>query len=107
VASILPPAHGRKVDVVALPVDIPDHLTPLPYLLDPLPEQGMILRAEVSDWVNIIGFPSGRSSAGHFAIWVKGAIASDMEIDHDQLPCFLSTHVLVPRACGTMSPNDL
>lgn len=49
----------------------------------------MILRAEVSDWVNIIGFPFGRSSAGYFAIWVKGAIASDMEIDHDQLPCFL------------------
>jgi hypothetical protein len=83
------PVHRRKVDAVALPVDIPSHLTPLPYMLDPPSGQTMVLRAGVSDWVNIIGFPFGKSSAGYFAIWVKGAIASDMEIDHDQLPCFL------------------
>lgn len=83
------PVHRRKVDAVALPIDIPGQLTPLPYVLDAPSGQSMILRAEVSDWVNIIGFPFGESSAGYFAIWVKGAIASDMEIDHDQLPCFL------------------
>ena len=81
--------HRRKVDAVALPIDIPGQLTPLPYVLDAPSGQSMILRAEVSEWVNIIGFPFGESSAGYFAIWVKGAIASDIEIDHDQLPCFL------------------
>ena len=93
--------HHRKVDAVALPVEIPEHLTPLPYTLASPQGQSMVLRAEVSDWVNIIGFPFGKSSAGYFAIWVKGAIASDMEIDHDQLPCFLIDSRTRPGQSGS------
>jgi hypothetical protein len=79
------PRLGRKVDVVALPLsglDMELH----PYRVD---SGALQLRAQVSDFVNIIGFPFGRAAGGAFAIWTKGAIASEPEINFDDLPCFL------------------
>jgi len=43
----------------------------------------------VADFVNIVGFPFGVTAAGAIAIWTKGAIASEPEIDFDMRPCFL------------------
>jgi hypothetical protein len=80
------PEFGRKVDVVALPLTNTQGTQVLPYELDP-PER--LLRALVSDFVDIIGFPFGRTAGGAVAIWTKGAIASEPEMDFDGLPCFL------------------
>jgi len=38
--------------------------------------------------VSIIGFPFGFSSYGKFPIWKTGQVASDLDIDIDQLPLF-------------------
>lgn len=81
------PRFGRRVDVVALPLrDLGDEVELHPY---PLDSGAMQLPARVSEFVNIIGFPFGRAAGGAFAIWTKGAIASELEVDFDDLPCFL------------------
>ncbi|WSR00173.1 serine protease [Streptomyces sp. NBC_01210] len=80
------PEYARRVDVVALPLTNTSGVHILPYEEEFMQTR---LRAGVSDWVNIVGFPFGESSGGSVAIWTKGAIASDMEIDYNLLPCFL------------------
>lgn len=80
------PAYGRSVDVVALPLTVADEVWLMPYALDNRFPQ---LRAEISDYVNIIGFPFGVTGGGRLAIWTKGAIASEPEVDFNDLPCFL------------------
>jgi hypothetical protein len=65
------PTYGRKVDVVALPLTVPDDVQLLPYGLD---EESPRLRAGVSDWVNIIGFPFGVTAGGALAVWTKGGL---------------------------------
>jgi hypothetical protein len=81
------PRWGRRVDVVALPLgNLSDELELHPYQLD---SSAMQLRTQVSEFVNIIGFPFGRTAGGVFAIWTKGAIASELDVDFDDLPCFL------------------
>ncbi|MEU0371199.1 trypsin-like peptidase domain-containing protein [Streptomyces sp. NPDC006283] len=80
------PRFGRRVDVVALPMSNLDAIDLHPYQVAASKFQ---LRAQVSDFVNIIGFPFGRTAGGVFAIWTKGAIASEPEVDFDDVPCFL------------------
>lgn len=41
------------------------------------------------DLVHVIGFPLARKSHGHLPIWNTGALATDLVIDFDNLPCFL------------------
>lgn len=78
------PTHGRKVDVVALPLDNVDGVELYPY--DPWAD-GPALRAGVSDSVSIIGFPFALSVQG-LAVWSKGAIASEPAVDANGVPCF-------------------
>ncbi|MGX1159132.1 trypsin-like peptidase [Arthrobacter sp. SLBN-100] len=84
--------RGFKVDVVALPVtrdgkdyksqiirhryELPDTTAPRPYL-------------RPSDTVHIVGFPFGLTSHGSFAIWTKGSMASEPELDYGDAPRFL------------------
>ena len=42
-----------------------------------------------TDQVSIIGFPLGLSAGGRFAVWVTGTIASEMDVNYDDLPIFL------------------
>lgn len=82
------PTFGRRVDVAALPLTKADGAQIMPYTLGPPPSSAAI-RAMVADFVNIVGFPFGVTAAGAIAIWTKGAIASEPEIDFDMRPCFL------------------
>lgn len=79
------PAHGRQVDVVALPLKNAEGVELHPYDVD----KANHLRAGVSEMVNIVGFPFGKSAGGAFGVWVKGAIASEPDVDFGDLPCFL------------------
>jgi S1-C subfamily serine protease len=80
------PVQGRSVDVVALPLRNTAGIDIHPYdLTDTAPK----LRFGPSDGVNIIGFPFGRTGGGAFAIWTRGFVASEPEIDLDDLPRFL------------------
>jgi hypothetical protein len=48
-----------------------------------------IIMIQVTDKVSVVGFPFGIKTNGGFAIWATGSIASEPEIDHDNLPIFL------------------
>ncbi|HTK19865.1 MAG TPA: serine protease [Mucilaginibacter sp.] len=50
----------------------------------------------------IIGFPYGLSSAGRFAIWKTGHIASDIDIDADELPVFMIDATTRPGMSGSL-----
>lgn len=80
------PRFGRRVDVVALKLVNLDGAELHPYALG---QNKRELRAQVSDFVNIVGFPFGQAAGGAFAIWTKGAIASEIAVDFDDVPCFL------------------
>ncbi len=84
------PAHGRKVDIVALPLpdDLPKEIILHPYEINDV-ETRPQLSAKVTDWTYIVGFPFGIAAGGSMAVWTKGSIASEPVVDYGGLPCFL------------------
>jgi hypothetical protein len=80
------PRHGRAVDVVALPLPAMSDV-----MLNPYPIGGDVpaLQVRPSSDVSIVGFPFGMTAGGAFAIWSRGAIASEPDVDLDELPKFL------------------
>ena len=78
------PDHGQRVDVVALPLTSLAGVRASPY--DPW--RPPYVRFGVGDEVTIVDFPFGISSAG-LAVWTRGNLASEYDIDHDDLPRFL------------------
>jgi S1-C subfamily serine protease len=83
------PELRRRMDVVALPLTNYAGTQLLPHDMNSQDDPNTALAAQVADWVNIIGFPFGRASAGFLGIWTKGAIASDPDLNFEDLPCFL------------------
>jgi len=80
------PTHGRQVDVVALPLTDSAGIDLHAY--DPW-STGADVVMGVSRSLSIIGFPFGLTGGGAFAIWVQGTVATEPEIDFDDLPSFL------------------
>jgi Trypsin-like peptidase domain len=80
------PRLGRRVDVVAFRVDRPSALAYYPYPIDNLTTP---LAIGVAEDVNIVGFPFGIRGSGSMAVWSRGTIASEPDVDFDGLPCFL------------------
>jgi hypothetical protein len=80
------PTRGTAADFVALPVDLPAGATSYPYGLG-VPEPDMLLGP--ADVVSVIGFPFGQAAGGLFAIWATGFVASEPDIDYNNLPIFL------------------
>jgi Trypsin-like peptidase domain len=79
------PAHGKAVDVVALPLTRTDGVQLYPH--DPWKTEPPIALNVTGD-VSVVGFPFGRSS-NNLALWTRGTIASEINLDHDALPLFL------------------
>ncbi|HEY4099869.1 MAG TPA: trypsin-like peptidase domain-containing protein [Gemmatimonadales bacterium] len=77
---------GRKVDVVMVPIPLDPVATYYPMDL-------ALARADVlvgvAMPVSIIGFPLGLTAHDAWPIWKTGHIASEPEIDVDNVPCFL------------------
>ena len=80
------PSHGRKVDVVALPIDESVGTDFYPHDFD---NPGIPVLWGVNSPLSIIGFSFGRSAGGLFGVWLKGWVASEPDIDYDDLPLFL------------------
>lgn len=80
------PVHGRRVDVVALPLSETTGVELHSY--DPW-EAGQDFALGVSTGLSIVGFPFGLTGGGAFGIWVQGTIATEPEVDFDGVPCFL------------------
>ncbi len=80
------PVRPQDIDVAVLPllndagIDI--------YGYDPW-DSNRILSAQLSEPLNIIGFPFGVTSGGALGIWVRGFIATDIALDWNGLPRFL------------------
>lgn len=85
------PHHTNKVDVVCikLPPEIAPHVIPI----NTLPQSP--LAARIADEVFILGYPLG-VGPNKFPIWKRASVASEPDIDVDNLPKFfvdtMSTH---------------
>lgn len=101
------PLYGRRVDVVALPIQ--EHINqmaakltaPLHLVPYDTSNPGLQLRRRPSDAVSIVGFPLGRASYGSLPIWSRGYIASEYGLNYAGLPCFLIDARTKPGQSGS------
>jgi Trypsin-like peptidase domain len=92
------PVHGRRVDVVALPLTSTAGIELFTY--DPV-NPGPLIVFGPSDPVSIIGFPFGLTGGGAAGIWVQGTVATEPAIDFGDLPCFLVDSRTRPGQSGS------
>jgi hypothetical protein len=92
------PVHGRRVDVVALPITDTRGIQLYPY--DPS-NPGPSIVYGPSDPLSIIGFPFGITGGGALGIWVQGTVATEPSVDFDELPCLLVDSRTRPGQSGS------
>ena len=80
------PVQGRVVDVVALPLTQLHEVQLYPHDVLPPAQQ---IDVQVTTELYVVGFPYGIMHGGAMGIWTRGTVASEYEIDFDDLPCFL------------------
>ncbi len=80
------PVHGRSVDVVALRLQHTSGVELHPY---DLTGAAPALKIGPADGVSVVGFPFGITGGGAFAIWTRGFVASEPDINFNELPSFL------------------
>jgi len=79
---------GRKVDVAALPLTDTFGVETTKYQYD-LFHTGNQIALRIAGEASVVGFPYGRSGWGKLGIWVRGNVATEPEINFEELPCFL------------------
>jgi len=79
------PQLGDKADIAALLLTDLDDVKIIPHQLSGDP--ALIYRP--SDAVSVVGFPFGIRTGGSLAVWATGFVASEPEVDFDDLPVFL------------------
>lgn len=100
------PVHGSQVDVAAIQIlpgtlietrhgkrytrvyPINGDITPLVEILLQAPPWRAI-RREMGDDMFVLGFPLGLNPTGHFPIWKRASVASEMDVLLDGRPAFL------------------
>ncbi|WP_186451694.1 serine protease [Burkholderia stabilis] len=82
------PTLGDRADFVALPFEHAVLHDELVYDLASLPLSRQFALVP-TDPVSVVGFPFGLSAGGKFAVWVTGTLASEPDVDYDDLPVFL------------------
>ncbi len=80
------PVLGAIIDFVALPLTQLNDVALYPYSLGVGDPQ---IRVAPSDTVSVVGFPFGLAGGGALAIWATGFMATEPEINHNDLPTFL------------------
>jgi hypothetical protein len=80
------PTLGAKADFVALRLTQTTDIALYPYDLN---QPGPSIRAGPSDYLSVIGFPFGMSAGGRFPVWATGFMASEPDIDFNDLPIVL------------------
>jgi hypothetical protein len=81
------PQYGHKVDVVVAPINLPEEVAICPANDPKLNLSTVLLRPSLD--VFVLGFPRGMSGGAKFPVWKRGSIASEPEIDVDDLPKIL------------------
>lgn len=80
------PTYGAKLDLVALPLTKLENVEIYSmHIYDGIPK----LLLSPSEPVSIIGYPFGLRPGGISPVWVTGFIASELDIDYEDLPMFL------------------
>lgn len=93
--------HGHenpKVDVVAIPLSGYNNID---YHSVSLKDEFPLIDISPAETVSIVGFPFGRGVMYNIAIWKTGHIASDIDIDHEELPVFLVDATTKPSMSGS------
>lgn len=107
------PTHGRNVDVVALQLTRTDDVALYPH--DPGAIRRTNAATPVTTDLNIVGFPFGLTGGGMLGVWSRGTIATEPEIDFNNLPLMLidsrtrqgqSGSPVIYRASGSMVTKD-
>lgn len=80
------PVLGKAADMGGLQIAISEDLNAYPVDVTEPSDPPIISPAEI---LSVIGYPFGISGGKSFAIWATGFVASEPEIDHDDLPVFL------------------
>lgn len=80
------PKLGARADMIALPVHPPADAELYPYDLSTPAKEILVRPAET---VSVVGFPFGQSAGGLFPIWVSGFVASEPDVNYNDLPQFL------------------
>lgn len=80
------PTLGQRADFVAIKLN---NMEGADFVECDLGINDPRIMIQVTDKVSVVGFPFGIRTNGGFAIWATGSIASEPEIDHDELPLFL------------------
>ena len=80
------PELARGVDVVTLPLTDLHNVQLYPYDLGPLPTE---LAIAVPQELSVVGFPFGLRVGGSLAVWVRGTIATEFEVDYEDRPMYL------------------
>jgi hypothetical protein len=79
-------AHGHKIDVVAIPITLPDGATA--HTIDRVNTVPKLLLS-ISRDVFVLGYPRGIDGGRGFPIWKRASIATEPEIQLDGLPKML------------------
>jgi hypothetical protein len=79
------PHLGDRADIAALPLSDLDDVEIIPYDLAGAPA----LMYRPSDAVSVVGFPFGTQAGGSLAVWATGFVASEPQVDFNELPIFL------------------
>lgn len=79
------PTLGNKVDVVALPLNELLDVELFPHDL----RDGPAITVGPADVVSVIGFPFGLTAGGALAIWATGFLASEPDVNWNNLPVLL------------------
>lgn len=80
------PKLGSRADFVALPLTDTADVELYPY---DLANTGPDLAVGPAEVCSVVGFPFGMQAGGSLAVWATGFIASELDIDLDNLPIFL------------------
>lgn len=80
------PVLGQRADFVALPLTQNDDVQFYAYNLA---ENEPKIAFGPADTVSVIGFPFGIQAGGSLAVWATGFVASEPDIDFQDLPIFL------------------
>lgn len=80
------PTLRGVADFIALPLTQLDDVELYPYNTEV--EEYTVL-VGLADTVSVIGFPFGLTAGGAFGVWATGFVASELDIDYNNLPVFL------------------
>ena len=91
------PKLGDKADFVALPLTDLVDVELYPYDLLGGPSVAM----NPAEPISVVGFPFGLQAGGSLAVWATGFVASEPQIDFNNLPLFLADCRTRPGQSGS------